>query len=410
MFDHFLVTIPLVVAGGDGRTSTLTMALPTELQREASLEGDLVVSADEQGSDNPAAAGEFACGFEFGPTPIPSDIVQGALDARKCDILVHRGCRDKRTGIRRGYFHATDDCEDCRSLLAQTIRSQLRERFFISVRWKFADARPDHPEGRELHQHVVALVLGLLANSGKIRRIIFRFERTHRSFETALRRWLDTDIGVRLDTMIRQGIPLNFAPVDIEEVSKSDHGTQVCDHLLWRERRSLTGRSESLTDAGMAFNHSNEHPPYKITCYQHGCTAFPTRSRLPPPRPLEQIPIEELISLVGTVEATVHHLARTKPPEVRHLERFLHDASSRTIGKLEFTFDDFVTLHVAFLTVVELHFRQPETSPEQHQKLADLLNLSMVVARQSDGCVPSVFDEWRHYRESLIRGHHAQFC
>jgi hypothetical protein len=404
MSQKFLISVPLVVNGGDGKPSTLTMIVSIPREREATFGEELIVYADEQGTSNPNGGTDFAVGLEFGSTPIPNALIQEALDRRKCDILIHRRCRDKRTHMRRDFFHATDDCEECRSILTEAIRDKLHERFFLSLRWHFPYAKPDHPEGAELHQHAIAILLGLVASHASVRRIVFKFERVQGMFAHAISKWLTEDIDIRIKVMLRHGLLLHFVPVDVQEVGKNEHGIQVCDHLLWRENRQFIGKPERIEDAGMIFQQSQDHPPYKITLYQHGDVTLPHSDTLPEPRDPGDIPWQAVVNMLYNIEVSVHNLAQTKPADLHHLNHTLKEASDRARGKPRISFEDFTQLANAFLTVVGLYIRQPEVPHEHLQVISDMFRLSVIIGQQRETRAISMFNAWQEIRGRMVEG------
>lgn len=399
MKEKIRTSVPLVVNGGDGNPTVLEMVLPLTPEREAAFGEELTVYADEQGTSNPRGGTDFAVGLEFGPTPVPDALIQEAINHRACN---RPRCMDRRAAVRRTFFHAKDDCKQCRHILADTIKNKLQERFFFSLRWHFPHAKPDHPEGAELHQHAIAMLLGLISDATGVRRIVFKFEKIQGLFVHAIRKWLAEDIDVRLKITLRYGLMHSFVPVEIQEVGKHEHGIQVCDHLLWRERRPLDGKPERIEDAGMVFNHSQDHPPYKITLYQHGDVTLPCRDKLPEPHDPGDVPWETVVNMLYNIEASVHNLAKTKPLDLRHLDHILTKASEGMRGKAHVSFEDFVQIHNAFLTVVGLYIRQPEVPQEHLQIMSNMFQLSIIIGQQKETRAISMFDAWRRVRIQMI--------
>jgi hypothetical protein len=387
---RILVSVPLVVNGGDGKPTTLTMVLST-VDRSVAFGEQVIVYADEQGGSSAKQSDEFAIGLEFGPTPIDDAAIREALAARSCSY----GCS------KNPFFHARADCAACKQLFAEIIRTRLQNRFFISLRWKHKEAQSKHPKGSELHQHALALALGFISSIDTVRHIIVKFERIQGLSVQTLNRWFHEDAENRVDTMIRYGIPVPIVPIDFEPASKEEPGIQVCDYLLWAERRALNGETAPWERSDMSFDHSQDHPPYKITFYSRGGGTFPHRIRRPEPRDPGDFPWPQVVSMIYGIEVSIHNLAKAKPNDLRHLDRLISSASARTRGRRWLQFDAWQAIHRAFLSLADLYIKQPNLTDKERQAASDAAALSRIIADGRETRAISMFDAWQQIRMGL---------
>lgn len=151
----------------------------------------------------------------------------------------------------------------------------------------------------------------------------------------------------------------------------------------------------------MSFDHSQEHPPHTFRFYQHGDATF--QSFQPPDsRDPGDLGWENVMDLIYWVEAAIHQWARTKPPDLRHLDDLITDASQRTRGVPLIGLEDFRRLHAAFLTASGLYIDQADLGDELRQKASDMTALSRIVAECKETRAVSMCSTWRPIRARLV--------
>ena len=396
---------PTMQDAKDTASSTTTIRLFPSSGRSTPDVDNVIVYADESGSSAPDGSREkrFAVGLEFGLSPIPLDFAAALQGQRTCgpDPITGRARCFKREK-RRAFFHATEDCLDCRALLQKAIKDTLPDRFFVSMRWNHVTAGKDAFTGSELHQDLYSELLKAVHRLVRPKRITFRFEQIQGLSEGILKTWLRNDVDYRVQVMVDTGVVLPLLPTGVEMVTKSDPGVQVCDHLLWLENRRWSGEAERIADAG--FDRQHIHMPFgawEISIYQHGDLDKPLMRQ--PEGSFDDVPRERWALMLWEIEQSVR--GWVSDVDMEHLRPIFEAACERArAGGRDAAFD----MCRAFLAGAGAVLQQAGLSEAQFQGGTELTWLAVWMCRQqqngNDGALPSLLSYLQERRKAAHNG------
>jgi hypothetical protein len=372
-------SVNIVLAHGDGRPVPLTMIF-SQQDEPVRMPEHVVIYVDEQGGLTPKTGKSFAIGLQFGSQPWEAETMKPHLSAREHSLPTHR-CID------RPYFHATDDCWPCRKRMVSIIEA-VSQQYFVSLRWTFAKARSCDPLGGALYTEALHMAASSPLQFDGVKRISFRHEQLSEVNSSLKRFWQRGYIDEGLRFMVTYpGIPIQFPAVDAEEVDKTEPGVQVCDHLLWRERRELARGDVLLSDTGYLPSHTiGPAGPMLLAHYRKGTAMYP--SRVPHRETAAGFPSNP-VGMLWAAEAQASALSDSRA-ELAHLASLVADARSiasqerRSWPVLETQLRNLLTL---------LH-----TAPlfDSFTDRLGFAQLASMMLRGQDGRVPSLFTEWRH--------------
>jgi hypothetical protein len=281
------------------------------------------------------------------------------------------------------------------------VRTGSDDLFFSSLRWRFENSRPEHPEAGELHNHTLALALSHIVQTTSARRVRIRFARMQGLSEESISRRFIRDVELGRAHMVRQlGMPTIFPIITAEPVGPEHPGIQVADHLLWSERRKTPNGGTALEALGFTLEYESvTDGPFTVRHYTRHNITIASK----PIRPWPITRSAEHFRLLVDIERIVHQVARVRPERTRHLEYFVVPASKRARDRAHISDKEVSALCEAFLLVVDTLPCYDASDQPQAAIASEAAAFAAQVALGSETRVVSIVDRWCTQRAGIVR-------